>query len=499
MIFRLPVVPNSFPDRIAVHCLIEGVDAPQVPGAHVLEIACGQGENLIPSAYWLRDTLFQGFDSSSDKIAIAKKDADSLGIKNATFTNEEATLKKSSFDYILIPNFFSHINNETRQLIIVLACRLLKPNGMIFLRYQPQGALLRRAYLYNTLRPVVENTKNEQDANQILFDLTRELASIKPHSVRQQDAQTECRILNSYGPEGIAFQIKSDNMSPLLPSEAEKQLQTHGLTFVREMNNGGLESHRQVSAIRNFVADRLSNSIYSEDLFDLYACQEYRDEIYCSRDHLQTNRLPASDAMGRLMAQMSVSTARPDIRLDEGVEVGFITNTGAIVRSKKKVEKAILKQFSFTHGKVVSLEDIIDAGFAEAKENKEENIEAIFAGLLDLVDQGVLQLQTHVPQPRRSELPISSLTQWQAEKGRILSTRRHDLMLIDDLTRAIVFEIGRGRPTNEITEHVEELIDSGKLVLGEEVKKKNDREKQKVIANSTQEALKLLKVFEIIK
>ena len=62
------VYPQTHPERLAVIATLLGLKPARVEKARVLELGCGDGNNLLTMACTLPDSQFQGIDLASEPI-----------------------------------------------------------------------------------------------------------------------------------------------------------------------------------------------------------------------------------------------------------------------------------------------------------------------------------------------------------------------------------------------------------------------------------------------
>src|ERR1700686_3862120 len=73
---------QTHPDRLAVMGTLFGMNPPDVEHCRVLEIACGNGGNLIPMAFGLAHSEFAGVDLAAKPVEMAREKITRLGLKN---------------------------------------------------------------------------------------------------------------------------------------------------------------------------------------------------------------------------------------------------------------------------------------------------------------------------------------------------------------------------------------------------------------------------------
>src|SRR5258707_3967292 len=94
---------QTHPGRLAVVGTLCGMNPPDVEHCRVLEIACGNGGNLIPMAFGLPKSDFMGVDLAAKPVEIARERIARLRLKNIRV--EQVDLMEigpdfGEFDYI---------------------------------------------------------------------------------------------------------------------------------------------------------------------------------------------------------------------------------------------------------------------------------------------------------------------------------------------------------------------------------------------------------------
>ena len=164
---------QTHPDRLAAVATLFGMSPAPVTRCRVLEIGCGSGGNLIPLAYHLRASEFVGVDLARSPIAVARKMARDLGLRNVSL--RVADLRTLSahggkFDYIIAHGVYSWVPAEVRDALLAVCRALLAPQGVAYISYNvfpgryPRHAL--RQMLLHATRGVTDPVKRIAVARQ---------------------------------------------------------------------------------------------------------------------------------------------------------------------------------------------------------------------------------------------------------------------------------------------------------------------------------------------
>jgi 2-polyprenyl-3-methyl-5-hydroxy-6-metoxy-1,4-benzoquinol methylase len=126
----MDVIGRARYDALLVKVYLRKVDG-LIPllteGVQVADVGCGTGHcvNLMAAAFPL--STFVGFDFSEEAIALARQEADEMGLRNATFELAEAVSVPEGFDVVFA---FDAIHDQADPVGVLAAIRrAVKPGG----------------------------------------------------------------------------------------------------------------------------------------------------------------------------------------------------------------------------------------------------------------------------------------------------------------------------------------------------------------------------------
>src|SRR5215204_5899672 len=103
---------------------LHGMRPAPVTKCRVLELGCGDGGNLIPMAYFLPASRFNGVDLAETAIADGRRIAADLRLPNIELAESDFRdlAWAGEFDFIIAHGLYSWIPSELRDALMIL-CR----------------------------------------------------------------------------------------------------------------------------------------------------------------------------------------------------------------------------------------------------------------------------------------------------------------------------------------------------------------------------------------
>lgn len=147
--------PDSHPDNLASLATLYGMRPAPVGQCRVLEIACGDGFNLIPMAHGLPGSRFVGIDLATKPIEAGQQFAARLGLTNLSLQSLDLSdfpADAGAFDYIIAHGLYSWVPAEVRDRLLELIAAHLAPQGVAFVSYNTYPGCYTRRMLWEILR-----------------------------------------------------------------------------------------------------------------------------------------------------------------------------------------------------------------------------------------------------------------------------------------------------------------------------------------------------------
>lgn len=382
---------QTHPDRLATIATLMGMQPAPVERCRVLELACGDGGNLIPMAAALPGSRFVGVDLAKKPIASGNRMIADLRLRNITLTAGDLRRirrKWGEFDYIIAHGIYSWSPAEVQDHILRIARENLAPQGVAFVSYNalPGGRLrqmVREMLLYHTrgTREPVERAAAARSLINVLSTSDNWLAG-------------EVERLREREDWALFHDEMAEFHTPVHFHEFAAQAARHGLQYLAEADY----TEEALAAFGKLTADRLEQEQY----LDFVKCRRFRQTLLCHGE-VKLNWPPAAEMCRGLM---TASPARPVSRkpdLRAGVTEEFEGPRGARMKTANAMAKQILLHLIATWPARVPFEDLYDATRAHADSDFDLERMLLFlysAGMVELHSWGAPAVSVPGAQPR---------------------------------------------------------------------------------------------------
>lgn len=275
--------PKSHPDRMATIATLLGMSPAPPSSCRVLEVACGDGANLVPMAASLPGSRFVGFDFAPTGIARATRMAADLGLSNVEFRTADIRAFREGdppFDYIIAHGFYSWVPADVRALLLPFVERHLAPNGVALVSYNTYpGCHLRRA-LWEILRYHTRDVKDmptKLAAARSLISLLSDPASA--HRESDELLRRELQHMRSLSDSALAHDDLSEPNDPVYFHEFAADLERSRLIFLAEAELHTMVGLGITPRVRLMLGqlDRLTREQY----LDFVHFRRFRQSLVC--------------------------------------------------------------------------------------------------------------------------------------------------------------------------------------------------------------------------
>jgi hypothetical protein len=133
---------STLPSYMAAVARFHGLSSPEVATARVLEIAGGDGVNVISMAATYPEASFHSFDLAASAVARGQRLLEAAGLTNVVVETrdliEAAETLTGPYDYIIAHGLYAWVPEGVREAMMRLVGRTLAPDGIAFVSYNAQ-------------------------------------------------------------------------------------------------------------------------------------------------------------------------------------------------------------------------------------------------------------------------------------------------------------------------------------------------------------------------
>jgi len=300
----------THPDHLATVATLLGLDVAPVATCRVLELACGDGTNLLPVAAALPNATFVGIDFAARPVARAQRMASDLGLANVRVLQRdlrELPADLGTFDYVIAHGLYSWVPADVRAHVLPLIARHLAPAGVAFVSYNTlPGCHMRRA-VWEMLR---FHTRQIED-KRAKVTAARSLIALVAAPVVGEDGgvaalRAEVRLAGEGDDGALAHDDISEPNDPVYFHEFMADASRAGLAFLAEAHLGKMMGAGIAPAVRDALGpvDRLTREQYLDFIF----FRRFRETLLCHANALSGYVVQPHRALGMH------AYATPDLR-----------------------------------------------------------------------------------------------------------------------------------------------------------------------------------------
>ncbi len=165
--------PATDHNRMGAIARCHGINATPPENAHVLEVGCGPGGNLLSLASIYPAATLHGLDLDPGHIQTADSAVRQVGFTNVRFEKADLTRwtpPPRPFDYIIAHGIYSWVPQEVRRSLLTLCRRCLSPGGVIYLSFNAHPGWRQKSLLRDIVSQVAKPKISPVD----VVDRTRE-------------------------------------------------------------------------------------------------------------------------------------------------------------------------------------------------------------------------------------------------------------------------------------------------------------------------------------
>lgn len=437
---------HTHPNRIAAVARLFGVDAPPVATARVLEIACGDGANLVPIAYSLPRARCVGFDLAPTAVAQAQQRIARLGLKNCEVTAADlATVGRGlgEFDYVIAHGLYSWIPASLRDALLELVDAVLAPAGVAYVSYNTYpgwhlGRMVRDMMRFHTRNIAVAEEKIEQARALLRF-----LAAAQGDDDDARRAlAAECERMAKHTPGHMFHDDLADVNDPVYLHEFVTDARRFGLDFLAEADFASMTGVELPEAAREKLEELRADPVLHGQYLDFATCRRFRQTLLC-RAGADVATAPVARSLRKLRFASAARSDTRQVDLAVGVEVQFRWGSRSSLKTDHPLAKAVFLTLGERWPESLSFGDLLATAAprvaAGCDEEDTEALERILLGgfglrMVDMASESWRSVATPSDRPQ-----ASAVARLESESRVHVTSPMHRSASIDDpVTRRLL-------------------------------------------------------------
>lgn len=439
--------PQSHINRLATLGTLLGMTPAPIESCRVLELACGDGSNLLPMAYNLPQSQFLGIDRAAKPIDKGTEVIKALRLDNMKLLLRDLmTVTRESigkFDYIIAHGLYSWVPSPVQDRLLEIGKSCLAPQGILYVSYNVypgcrQRQMVRDMILFHT-RDVKDETDRVTQGRALINWLASAQPKPKAYSVYLKEVND---IFGKVDDGAIRHDIIAEVNTPVYFHEFISHASRHGLKFLSEAAHFNIREHEFPLEVTSQLFTLANESeITEEQYLDFLEGRSFRQTLLCHNE-VKVERTSGAECIREFYLS---SPARPEsakVDLNSNKTEKFLASEEITAATNFPLAKAALLHLGEIYPCAIHFDDLlVEAGRLIGPVNPLDGEEAEKASrtlaelLFKIYGVGVIEFHMHLPQFTviPGERPLaSSLARLQAQQGPITTSLFGNNVRFDD-------------------------------------------------------------------
>jgi SAM-dependent methyltransferase len=357
--------PQTHPTRLAAIGQLLGLTPANPAGCRVLELACGDGINVISMGTALPRSEFIGIDLAARAIAAGQELIAETGLRNVTLQAGDASALPEglgTFDYVIAHGVYSWVDDTVRDGLIRSIKTHLAPGGIAYVSF----SCFPGAYFRQLARELMSFHTGSLDdpaarlAHGIDFlRFAREAHGLK--SAYGAALDQEIARVTKADPGYVFHDDFSAHNTPVYFGEFAAHLATHQLSYLSDASYDFFVEIRHSAAVRERLSSYAAGDRIAEQQYlDFIRGTPFRQALLC---HEGVTFEKSVDPR-RLLPLFTRGGLRPTVEnpnLLDRSKVCFKARTGPEIETDEPIAKALLHELGQAWPAPRRVEDLFDA------------------------------------------------------------------------------------------------------------------------------------------
>jgi len=467
---------ETHPVNLAVIGRLFGLETPDPDACRVLELGCASGGNLIPMAWHLPGSRFEGVELSPAQAAEGGALVEALGLTNACIRQADILglgPEVGAVDYLIVHGVYSWVPPAVQERILALCAECLSPSGIAYVSYNTlpgwrMRGMLRDILLYHT-RAATSPEERLARARELLERIDPALEPLDALSARY--LRQEVAYLRRAHPSYLYHEYLEELNEPLLVTDFVARAERHGLQYLADTNLASMFP-ASLGDSATALVEGLETQVEQEQYLDFVSSRNFRQTLLCRAERTLDRELDL-DGLARFAAFSALESPRKvDLRATRPVP--FRRAGGQAFEVHHPLTRAALLALERVFPDSVALEELhrsAEGQVAAAGLGRQATEHDHLAGeLFSLYANGAIGLDTRprtFPGAGGGLARPNGLARAQVARGLgHLATARHATLNLDPFASALVAHLDEASTQADLVERLAAAIESGRLALG---------------------------------
>jgi methyltransferase-like protein/2-polyprenyl-3-methyl-5-hydroxy-6-metoxy-1,4-benzoquinol methylase len=444
----------------------------------VLELGCGDGNNLIPMAYEFPESRFVGIDLSPVQIRIGLKTIADLGLENIDLQIRsimDINDKDGRFDFIIAHGVYSWVTTEVRKKILDVCRNNLSDQGIAYISYNVLpgwrfNQIMRDMFLYRTrhMKDPASKALAAKDLCDTMLKGTADGNSVHDVQLRffgktiQEFPNVSSYLLHEY--------METHNTAFYFHRFAG-DLKRHGLQYMCDADQPDFELDSLPPDTASAFENISENAVETEQYIDFFKNTRFRRSLIC-RKGMSLNSDYRLDRIQHLYAATDAIPVvdSPDTPIKD--VTAFRTSTGRKFSATDPFAQIVLHRLSQIKPCTIRVDSLIKSmlqqGCFKTERDNRAPEEKMGHVVYTLFFNGVLEILGARRQcvPEAGDFPTASLvSRLQAPSRRVTNLCHRTILMDDDMACFVLARLDGTLDRNSLCDLMTEAVKTGRVPI----------------------------------
>jgi SAM-dependent methyltransferase len=472
-------IAHAHPEFLETVARVRGMQPAAAAGARVLELGCGVGNNLLPTAERYPAAELLGVDFSGRQIAMAQATARECSLDNVEFRQQDILqlgFDLGEFDYIIAHGVYSWVEAPVRDMLLAICRDHLAADGVAYFGYKTYPGwhlsdMIRQAML-DAAQGAIGPSEQIARSRMVLDFLQTFLPQNDPLAT---SIRSDVSKLAQFPDDYLCHDYLESVSYPVYFRQFVAHAKSYALDYLGDAALGirwaeslGPEAEQRLAAIS---PDPIQQETFRDFLFN----RPFRQTLLCHQG-VPLVRSTSPDSLDGLYLEGGYRPQNERIDFCSSADEEFVHQCGGRITTADGLLKAALGHLGEAWPGYVRFEDLVAAACRRLEAARLAPVTPAETGrlrhaLVDCCQRSVILLHSHaelfVPTPSQS--PVASLlARHQARQYDRVSSRRHETVSLNPLDRWLLVLLDGHLTRQQLVGRASAAWAEGRLVVSKQ-------------------------------